>query len=62
LGDAGGDPEQGAAAVEFQVELAFEGVVDGLDQLADRGEQRLARAGRAVAVGGPQQRRARACR
>src|SRR6185437_10183949 len=35
LGDAGVDAAGGAAAVAFQVELAFEGVVDRLDPLAD---------------------------
>jgi len=43
------------AAVQFQVELAFEGVVDRLDELADRLEQVLAGAGAAVAVGRAQQ-------
>src|ERR1700747_1589908 len=35
LGDAGIDALGGAAAVAFEVELAFEGVVDRLDPLAD---------------------------
>src|SRR5205809_2279769 len=35
LGDAGVDARGGPAAVAFQVELAFEGVVDRLDPLAD---------------------------
>src|SRR5215469_10163246 len=35
LGDAGIDACGGAAAVAFEVELAFEGVVDRLDPLAD---------------------------
>ncbi len=39
----------------FQVQLAFEGVVDGLDELADGCQQRLPGAGCAVAVGGAQQ-------
>src|SRR5258708_13397935 len=42
LGDPDGDALEGAPAVCFEVELAFEGVVDRLDQLADRSEQRLA--------------------
>jgi hypothetical protein len=33
LGDAGGDAVDGAATVPFEIELAFEGVVDRLDQL-----------------------------
>ncbi|PRY47627.1 hypothetical protein LY71_113129 [Geodermatophilus tzadiensis] len=41
--------------MKFEVELAFEGVVDGLDELSDGGQQRLARAGCPVAVGGAQQ-------
>src|SRR5881227_704688 len=35
LGDAGVDAAGGAAAVAFEVELAFEGVVDRFDPLAD---------------------------
>jgi hypothetical protein len=35
LGDADADALGRAAAVVFQVELALEGVVDRLDQLAD---------------------------
>src|SRR5438046_8861615 len=35
LGDAGVDAAGGSGAVAFQVELAFEGVVDRLDPLAD---------------------------
>lgn len=33
-GDAGADADDGSAAVAFEVELALEGVVDGLDDLA----------------------------
>jgi hypothetical protein len=53
LQDSGHDAGWGVAAVAFEVELAFEGVVDGLDDLAQRLEEpgtgpfRLARAGRA---------------
>ncbi|GAA2600398.1 hypothetical protein GCM10010411_37590 [Actinomadura fulvescens] len=36
LGDPDGHTREGAAAVAFQVESAFECVVDRLDQLADR--------------------------
>ncbi|MFG2511262.1 hypothetical protein [Streptomyces sp. NPDC048584] len=36
LSDADGDALEGAAAVLFQVELAFEGVVHRLDQLPSR--------------------------
>ena len=35
LGDAGVEAFGGAAAVAFEVELAFEGVVDRFDPLAD---------------------------
>ena len=35
LGDPDGDSFEGAAAVGFEVELAFEGVVDRFDELAD---------------------------
>src|ERR1700735_860995 len=35
LGDPGADALRGAAAVAFQVELAFEGVVDRFDPLPD---------------------------
>ena len=56
LGDADGDSLEGAAAVGFQVELAFEGVIDRFDELADRFEQWLAVAGGLVLAGGPQQR------
>ena len=55
LRDAGGDPGQAAAAVQLEIELAFECVVDRLDELADRGQQRLAGTGRAVAVGRAEQ-------
>ena len=34
LADAGADAGGGAPAVAFEVELAFEGVEDGLDHLA----------------------------
>jgi hypothetical protein len=36
LGDAGADAVDAASAVQFEVELAFEDVVDRLDELADR--------------------------
>jgi hypothetical protein len=52
--DAGADSGDGAAAVQFQVKLALEGVVDGLDELADGFEQVLAGPWGQVAVGGPQ--------
>jgi hypothetical protein len=35
LGDADGDALDAVSVVEFQVELAFPGVVDRLDRLAD---------------------------
>lgn len=35
LGDADGDAVEGTATVLFQVKLAFEGVVDRLDELTD---------------------------
>src|SRR5215470_18539484 len=53
LGDAGVDAGGGAAAVAFQVELAFEGVVDRLDPLADPADGPVA--GRLVAAVGPDQ-------
>src|SRR6266566_5287051 len=53
LGDAGVDAGGGAAAVAFQVELAFEGVVDGLDPLADPADRPVA--GRLVAAVGANQ-------
>jgi hypothetical protein len=40
LQDAGGDAGDGASVVVFEVELAFECVVDGLDDLPQRFEQR----------------------
>src|SRR3712207_8715400 len=55
LGDSRGDPGEGAPAVQLEVELAFEGVVHRLDELADRGQQRLAGARGPVAVGRAQQ-------
>jgi hypothetical protein len=42
LSDADRDALQAAAAVLFQVELALESVVDRLDELSDRLQQRLA--------------------
>src|SRR5215471_20957574 len=53
LGDAGPDSCGGPAAVAFQVELAFEGVVDRLDPLADPADGPVA--GRLVAAVGPDQ-------
>jgi hypothetical protein len=38
LVDAGGDAAQGACAVVFEAELAFQRIDDGFDALADRGE------------------------
>src|SRR3954470_23177885 len=58
LRDTSGHACQAAPAVQFQVELAFEGVVDRLDQLPDRRQQSLAGTGRAVAQRGAQQVRA----
>jgi hypothetical protein len=55
LANAGTDAVDAASAVELEVELPFEGVVDRLDQLADGFEQVLARARRVVAVGRAQQ-------
>lgn len=45
LGHSDADAFDDAAAVLFEVELALEGVVDRLDQLADRFEQGLSGAG-----------------
>src|SRR5215831_7984154 len=53
LGDAGVDAGGGAAAVAFQVELAFEGVVDRFDPLADPADGPVA--GCLVAAVGPDQ-------
>ena len=55
LGDADGDAFEGPAAVGFEVEPAFEGVVDRFDQLPEGLEQRLAVAGGLVFAGGPKQ-------
>ena len=44
LADADDDPGGGMSAVLFEVELAFEGVVDGLDGLPERFEESGARA------------------
>jgi hypothetical protein len=48
LGDADGNAVEGAPAVGFEIELAFEGVVHRFDQLADGLEQRLAVPGAAA--------------
>src|SRR5438094_8522146 len=53
LGDAGVDARGGPAAVAFEVELAFEGVVDRLDPLADPADGPVA--GWLVAAVGPDQ-------
>jgi hypothetical protein len=45
LEDSHGDSVAGPAAVAFEVKLAFEGVVDRFDDLADRFEQSGARSG-----------------
>jgi hypothetical protein len=44
LGDADGDALEAVRAMLFKVELALEGVVDRLDELAHRLEYRLAEA------------------
>src|ERR1700721_2280484 len=55
LQDADGDAVDGPAAVLLEVELAFEGVVDGLDDLAQWLEV-LASGGLGLAfAGGPEQ-------
>ena len=58
--DALRDPDryslEGPPGVGFEDGLAFEGVVDRLDQLADGLEQRLVVPGGLVRAGGPQQR------
>ena len=53
--DAGEDALIGAAAVSFKVKLAFEGLVDGLDDLAQRLEQVLAGARGLALADRPQQ-------
>ncbi len=55
LGDADGDSLPGTASVLLQVKLTFEGVVDGLDELAHLLQQRLARSCGLVLARGPQQ-------
>src|SRR5256886_14834834 len=53
LGDAGVDAFGGAAVVAFGVELAFGGVVDGLDPLADLAGVPVGRGPLAAGGGGP---------
>src|SRR5258706_10411382 len=53
LQDPDGDAGDRAAAVLFEVELAFEGLVDRFDALPYGPEQATSRAGRFGAVGGP---------
>src|SRR2546423_15205939 len=60
LGDAGVDARGGPAAVAFEVELAFEGVVDRLDPLAGPGDGPGAGWAAAAAAAGPAARRPRA--
>src|SRR5438093_11286905 len=55
LQDADGDATHGSTAVLFEIELAFEGVVDGLDDLTQRFEESRAGAGAFVLEGGSQQ-------
>ena len=55
LQDAGGDAGGGPAAVSFEVKLAFQCVVDGFDQLAQRLEEVSAETGLLPGVGGAQQ-------
>src|SRR5713101_1097286 len=55
LRDSGGDSGVGAATVSFEVELAFEGFVDGLDDLTERFEEPGAGPWWCVLVGGAQQ-------
>jgi hypothetical protein len=54
LQHAGGDAGVGASAVGFEIELAFEGVVDGLDDLTERVQEMGAGAWRPVLVRGSQ--------
>jgi hypothetical protein len=51
LGDTSGHTGKAATAVQFKVELAFQGVVDRLDELSDGGEQVLSGSRWAVAIG-----------
>ena len=55
LGHAGAHAGDGASAVGFEVELAFEGVVDRLDDLAQRLEELFPGAGLLAFTGGAQQ-------
>lgn len=50
LGDSGEDTSDGASAVGFGVELAFEGLVDRFDPLADAAKVAVA-VGLVAAVG-----------
>src|SRR6266542_2127524 len=56
LKDAGDDAVVGASAVSFEIELAFQGVVDGLDELAQRFEEPGAGPGFLAFAGGAQER------
>ena len=53
--DAGEDAVFGTSAVSFQVKLGLEGLVDGLDDLAQRPEQFLSRPGRLALADRPEQ-------
>jgi hypothetical protein len=55
LADAGADAGEGAAGVAFEVELSFEGVEDGLDDLAQWFEELLPGAGLLFGAGRPDQ-------
>jgi len=55
LADAGADAGEGAAGVAFEVELSFEGVEDGLDDLAQWFEELLPGAGLLFGPGRPDQ-------
>src|ERR1700747_3835866 len=55
LGDPGVEAFGGAAAVPFQVELAFEGVVDRFDPLPDPADRSVPGCLVAAAGGGPGQ-------
>ena len=52
LEDSGGDTSDGASTVSFEIELAFEGVVDGFDELTQRFEEPFATAGFFAFAGG----------
>ncbi len=62
LGDSRGDAGEGAPAVQLEVELAFEGVVNRLDELANRRQQAWPGRGARLRQVGRSRSAPRACR